>query len=169
MKRGVVAAGLVLVLGVVGWLVGAKERTLGAGRVVLLELAPVDPRSLMQGDYMRLAYRVAREVDVSGWAADGLVVLRVVDDVGAFARVDDGGALAADEVRMRYRVRQGELRLGAESFFFEEGSAPVFEDARYGELRVAADGEAVLVGLRDEGKRPLRADMLRERPAASGE
>lgn len=165
MKRGIVAAGLLLVLGVVGWLVGAKERTMSAGRVVLLELAPVDPRSLIQGDYMRLAYRVAREVTVDDWAPDGFVVLRVVDEVGTFARVDDGGALAADEVRMRYRVRQGDLRLGAESFFFEEGSARVFEDARYGELRVAASGEAVLVGLRNGEKKPLRAGMVRERMA----
>ena len=29
-----------------------KEDTLANGTLVLLELAPVDPRSLMQGDYM---------------------------------------------------------------------------------------------------------------------
>ena len=29
---------------------------------MLLELAPVDPRSLIQGDYMRLDYAIARDL-----------------------------------------------------------------------------------------------------------
>ena len=32
------------------------EHAMSSGEVVLLRLAPVDPRSLMQGDYMRLNY-----------------------------------------------------------------------------------------------------------------
>lgn len=167
MRRLWVGLGLALVLGFVGAMVVGKERTLGGGGVVLLELAPVDPRSLMQGDYMVLAYRLARDADVSGWAADGLLVLRLVEGVGELVGVDkgqaeSGQALRPGEVRMRYRIRQGELRLGAESFFFEEGSGAVFEAARYGELRVAADGEAVLVGLRDAEKRVLRAGDVRD-------
>ncbi|WP_419465319.1 GDYXXLXY domain-containing protein [Aeromonas caviae] len=36
------------------------EHAMSQGEVVLIELAPVDPRSLMQGDYMRLNYALAR-------------------------------------------------------------------------------------------------------------
>ncbi|MBU1308919.1 MAG: GDYXXLXY domain-containing protein, partial [Gammaproteobacteria bacterium] len=32
------------------------EHTLTTGQTVLIELAPVDPRSIMQGDYMALAF-----------------------------------------------------------------------------------------------------------------
>ena len=39
-----------------------REQLLGSGRVVILELAPVDPRSLMQGDYMALTFAAGREV-----------------------------------------------------------------------------------------------------------
>ncbi len=35
-----------------------KETILSEGRVVLLKLAPVDPRSLMQGDYMNLRFEI---------------------------------------------------------------------------------------------------------------
>jgi uncharacterized membrane-anchored protein len=35
-----------------------KEKILSDGKLILLELAPVDPRSLMQGDYMRLNYAI---------------------------------------------------------------------------------------------------------------
>ena len=34
-----------------------REQLLTRGQIVLLDLAPVDPRSLMQGDYMRLDSR----------------------------------------------------------------------------------------------------------------
>lgn len=37
-----------------------KEKTLEHGQLVLLKLAPKDPRSLMQGDYMVLRYDIAR-------------------------------------------------------------------------------------------------------------
>ena len=51
----------VLVLGVLNYGIYQKEQIKNQGDIVLLELAPVDPRSLMQGDYMRLRYAVERD------------------------------------------------------------------------------------------------------------
>ncbi len=158
MNRPLIALGLALVLGLVGWLIAAKEATLVDGRLVLLELAPVDPRSLMQGDYMILRYAITDRIDFQDppWPDDGRVVLGVAPDgVGALRRLDDGRPLADDEVRLRYRVRARRTRLGAESYFFEEGSAELYVDARYGGLRVAPDGDSVLVGLFGRDRRPL--------------
>ena len=39
-----------------------KEQLLNHGKIVLLPLAPVDPRSLMQGDYMRLRFQAEQEM-----------------------------------------------------------------------------------------------------------
>ena len=64
-------------------------------------------------------------------------------------------ALAQKEVIIRYRERAGRVRLGAESFFFQEGHAKHYEDARYAELKLAESGESVLVGLRDADLEPL--------------
>jgi len=47
------------------------EHAMSQGEVVLIELAPVDPRSLMQGDYMRLNYALARQL-AGRQAASGL-------------------------------------------------------------------------------------------------
>jgi uncharacterized membrane-anchored protein len=55
---------------------------------------------------------------------------------------------------LKYR-HSNQVRLGAESFFFEEGSAAQFERAKFGELKVAPDGSSVLVGLRDAELRRL--------------
>jgi uncharacterized membrane-anchored protein len=49
----------VLVLAVCNGLIWQKEKVLRDGKVMLLRLAPRDPRSLMQGDYMVLNYEAA--------------------------------------------------------------------------------------------------------------
>jgi uncharacterized membrane-anchored protein len=155
-RVAVVLVTLVAILALVNVTVHQRETLLTEGRVVLLELAPVDPRSLLQGDYMRLNFAVARALTRmdSGHAIpfdDGHAVFRVDDrSIGQLARKDDGTPLAPDEIRIRYRVRGGFLKFATNAWFFEEGHAADFASARYGELRVSADGEVLLSGLRDK-------------------
>jgi uncharacterized membrane-anchored protein len=152
-------AGLAILL-LVNVVVTQREQLVGSGRVVLLELAPVDPRSLMQGDYMALRFRVATEAfgpgRVAADAADGHLVLRPDEKgVAQFVRLDDGTPLADGEIRMRFRVRGGMPKLATNAFFFEEGSAARYDAARFGEFRVDGNGEAILTGLRDRELRGL--------------
>ena len=53
-SRILIITNLLLLLGYLNWSIYQKEQTLRDGQLVLFELAPVDPRSLMQGDYMYL-------------------------------------------------------------------------------------------------------------------
>ena len=140
------------VLGALNVMIYQKEMTLREGKVVLLELAPVDPRSLMQGDYMVLRYKLAREVRADSLPHDGRLVLSLDGTgVATYRRLHaPGEPLGPDEQLLRYRRRGNDLRLGAESFFFQEGHAKHYSGAKYGELRVAASGESVLAGLRDK-------------------
>ncbi|MCY1006250.1 GDYXXLXY domain-containing protein [Nannocystis pusilla] len=144
-------------LAIPGYVVVQKEQVLASGETVLLRLAPVDPRSLMQGDYMELRYALVRELhDVESMAPRGvLIVTRDLDGVAQFVRVDDGRPLAPGELRLRYHKRGSEVSLGAETFLFPEGEGRTLEAARYGELALAEAGDSVLVGLRDEDRRPL--------------
>lgn len=163
--RGIAAIVTVLIaLGAVNLSIARKERLLAHGQVVCLELAPVDPRSIMQGDYMSLNYRVADEVarllphrgPERPWLpelepADGRVVVTLDQRaVATFARLDDGRSLAAGELPLRYRVRAGQLKFASDAFFFQEGTAAAYESARYGCYRVADDGEMLLTSLHDE-------------------
>lgn len=164
MNRPLIAAGLALILGVVGWQIAAKERTLADGTLVLFELAPVDPRSLMQGDYMILAYAISRESRIcdDGEIRDGRLLIALDGDgVATLRGVDGDEGPKADERAVVFRCREGRLRLGAESYFFEEGTAAIYEQARYGGLRVAPDGASVLVGLYDADRRPLGVSPAR--------
>ena len=155
MRKSLALFTLGVVIAAVTTSVIRKEQTLAVGQPMFLALAPRDPRSLMQGDYMVLRYQMATAVPMDGLARKGrLVVSLDTNNVATFARVYSKGKLAANEHLLVYRKRDG-LRLGAESFFFQEGDAHFYDRARYGELRVAASGHSVLVGLLDEKLQPL--------------
>jgi uncharacterized membrane-anchored protein len=145
-------ATLVVALGAVNWLALGRERLAASGQVMYLELAPVDPRSLMQGDYMDLRYDLANRVPVGDATGAGALVVRLdARQVATFVRLHaPGSALRGGEHLLRYRVRSGRAHIGAESFFFQEGDAQLYENARYGELRVGPDGAVALVGLRGD-------------------
>ena len=160
LRRLLIATGALLVLGAVNFAIVGKERIKRGGEVAYLSLAPVDPRSLMQGDYMALRFALALQLERSG--EDGIAperegetrFARVVLDTGRVAQLAPAGA--TDALRLRYRIRHGHVWLGTNAFFFEEGTAERYAGARYGEFRVdRVTGEAVLVGLRDGTFQPL--------------
>src|SRR5690606_20965404 len=107
------------------------------------------------GDYMALRFKVADQVfgrrEAEQDLRDGHIVLASdARGVATFVRFDEGGALAAGETRLRYRIRAGRVKFATNAFFFQEGHAERYESARYGEFRVAADGEAILTDLCDQ-------------------
>jgi uncharacterized membrane-anchored protein len=142
-RVGTVAA-LALVLVSVNASIFAKERIKSQGQRIYLELAPVDPRSLMQGDYMALRFEIANHISTE---ASGSAAL-LVDSRGVATLNADP---AAPGLRIRYRIRNGQVWLGTNAYFFEEGTAQRYAGAHFGEFRVDRDsGEAVLVGLADK-------------------
>lgn len=150
--RGLVLLGLVLILGGVNHSIYQKERVIRTGETIYLELAPVDPRSLMQGDYMALRFRLAQQID--NWR-EGQERVRLaplsVDDRGVATLSENGG-----DLQVAFKIRGGEVWLGTNAYFFEEGTAGRYTGARFGEFRIdPASGEAVLVGLRDGDLNPL--------------
>ena len=162
--RALIALGALLVLGAVNLSIVGKERIRRGGEIVFLELAPVDPRSLMQGDYMALRFALTGEIErrgdadlpdgETGYANVALDPRRVARLAAAAPAVTTD--TAAQPLGLRYRLRGGHVWLGTNAFFFEEGTAERFTGARYGEFRVdPASGEAVLVGLRDAALGPL--------------
>jgi uncharacterized membrane-anchored protein len=155
----------IAIFGSVWMQIHKKEMTMASGRVMLLELAPLDPRSLMQGDYMELRYKEAQAIhQESKGGRDGHLVMSVDESgVASFQRVHAAGRpLAPGEHLLRFRRRGKGIRLGAESFFFQEGHAKYYNGAKYGELRVDDAGNSVLVGLRGQ-------DLERLGPEGAGQ
>ncbi|TKR56627.1 DUF4401 domain-containing protein [Allopusillimonas ginsengisoli] len=215
-------AGLVLVLVLANTTIYQKEQILAHGERVVLELVPVDPRSLMQGDYMALQFGVAQQLGrwltaepahdndatmpavqrngymllqpdaqgvfrLVGRAASpdgtGASSLRSQDDTsdtrladGAIGTGDDAAPVPGDSavvkpeglaphnagtnaehtVVLAYRLRPyGEVHIGTDAWFFPEGQAERYAQARYGEFRVSKRGTGILMRLLDEQRQPL--------------
>jgi len=174
-SRLAIVFGALVVLAGVNWSIYKKEVIKSSGEVVYLELAPVDPRSLMQGDYMALQFaatnaitaRFARVTPADDKLIFGTKLAEFTIDQKRVGRIVDGKAASnpaapviteppIGKINIAWRMRQGRVWLGTNAFFFEEGSAQKFSSARYGEFRVdRATGEAVLVGLRDQTLKAL--------------
>lgn len=144
----------VLLLVVINYSIYAKEELLKNGQVVLLELAPVDPRSLMQGDYMALRFAIANKIREANQGKDvqqGHVVIALNENnVGEFKRLDDGRSLAKNEVKMWYRYRNQRVQFATNAYFFQEGDAKIYEASEYGEFRVDRSGESILTNMIDK-------------------
>lgn len=149
----ILAVTIAAVLIVVNIQIIGKEGIVRQGDILLLRLAPRDPRSLVQGDYMALQYAMATTVAGVAEEAgrnDGVVIVEVTENGEAqFVALSDGQRLAANQRYLRFRKRGGTVRLATDAFFFEEGTHELYRNARFGELRVNAAGDAVLIGLRD--------------------
>ncbi|CAM0555569.1 hypothetical protein EHLJMEHL_00727 [Vreelandella titanicae] len=157
-NRWIIVLTTVVVLVTVNWAVWQKERHLSEGEIVYLELAPVDPRSLMQGDYMALNFALGNQIQSALYqserdedslkALNGYVVVRLDEQrIAHFQRLDEGTSLRDDERRLRYRLRNGQVRFATDAFFFQEGHGERYVPARYGQFRVNTKGEPLLVAL----------------------
>ena len=154
-KKIILAINLLLVLVFFVLSVLSKEATLANSRQILVQLAPVDPRSLMQGDYMALNYSITGRIRDNGGK---YVVVKVDDDnVATFVRQQNDKTLNDGELLIRWTTnKRGRKSIGADNYFFQEGTGDKYAVAHYGLLRVDSDGNCVLVGLCDREKQMIK-------------
>lgn len=169
MYRKIALVSLVIILGLVNWSIIGKEKHLAEGKIVYLDLAPVDPRSLMQGDYMALRFRMADEVyqallntqedkrlSRDAAVADDFVVVSLDErNICSFKYVYSNQPLSPNEILLRYRLRGGTVKFATNGFFFQEGHGKYYEPARYGQFRVDNKGELLLTAMYDKDLKKL--------------
>ena len=154
-KKIILAINLLLVLVFFVLSVLSKEATLANSRQILVQLAPVDPRSLMQGDYMALNYSITGRI----WDNGGKYIVVKVDDdnVATFVRQQNDKTLNDGELLIRWTTnKRGRKSIGADNYFFQEGTGDKYAVAHYGLLRVDSDGNCILVGLCDREKQLIK-------------
>lgn len=153
---------LAFILLAVNWSIIEKEQHLAHGKAVYFELAPVDPRSLMQGDYMRLNFKLSQDIraalrkkqpsNTSALASGDYFVIARLDDrnIAQFSKLFDNAPLADDEIKIQFRVRNNQIKFATNAFFFQEGKAKKYEAAQYGQFRLNSNGEPLLTALYDK-------------------
>jgi uncharacterized membrane-anchored protein len=122
----IIVLNLIILLVYFNYSVVKKEELLKDGQLVLLKLAPLDPRSLMQGDYMALRYDISENIDYKNMPKRGYCVVRI-DLCGVAKTVrfqEDIVPLNKGEILIKYNApNRWNVNIGAESFFFQEGQA----------------------------------------------
>lgn len=168
LKLFIISANMVLVLLFFGFNIVKNEKVLSEGETVLLALRPVDPRSLMQGDYMTLYFEVCNHIYGLEAESNKFCVVRLDDDrVAHFVSLTNDAevALREDELLLRYSLEKNGFgrkfyTIGSDSYFFQEGTAIKYETAKYGMLKVVTKGEMIgscsLVGLCDADKNLIK-------------
>jgi len=160
-QRAAIAASAAAVLLVANLGIWQKEALIAHGQPVFVELAPADPRSLVQGDYMRLNFRMPSELqrhfdgELLRAQRPHAVARRDARGVLTLLRLDDGAPLAADELRIELTPKNSFWILVTDAWFFREGEAQRWSGARFGEFRVDENGRALLVNLRGPDLQPL--------------
>jgi uncharacterized membrane-anchored protein len=137
------------------WIAGTViilEVNLAFGKTVKLQIVPVDPRSLMQRDYVVLNYSISR---IKGyypepWEQTVRVVIRP-DQNGVYqvkSIYHKDVILDKDDIVINGKPRGSRVLYGIETYFVPEGTGRKVERAaRYGLVKVSALGDAMLVEL----------------------
>ena len=138
----IVAAQLAFLIG----FITVREVALRTGTEVVLQTVPVDPRSLLQGDYAILDYEIARLPEwmhTRQWAIDRtvFVALREERDVWTAARYSGVRDDVAGEVFITGWIdRPGHLDFGIGTYFVPEGTGRIVETAEDVKVVVSIDG-----------------------------
>lgn len=153
-----IAIVILLQLGYLGLHVTRSEILLTTGSTVKLEIAPLDPRSMLQGDYVVLSYSISRPPEpiakeLEDYRGNHKVqVVLAPDDRGVhiFKRLyQNGESLSEGEVVLNGKSSGwGPIHYGIETYFVPEGTGLEVESkARFATIRVNAHGDALLESL----------------------
>ena len=141
----IVAAQIVFLVG----FIGMREVALRTGTEVVLQTVPVDPRSLLQGDYAILDYEIASLPDwMDGFSVGRTVyvVLQEERDVWTSSAYTEERSDVAGEVFIKGRIdRVGHADFGIGTYFVPEGTGRIIERAQDVKVVVSVDEDGVAV------------------------
>lgn len=155
-----------------GGLIVKHERHLKSSQTIFVELAPVDPRAMLQGDYMALNYQLHFQAASAGnGTALPMQELNHRSQVMSYVQLDTQRRViqtsfnpvvlnTQPQVSGRLILKNPRntvdaLYPAASSFMFAEGLEPCYGRARFAELKVKENGMALLANLVDRQLKPL--------------
>ena len=172
-KPLVALAVVLLILIPLNYKVQQFEDVLATGKPVVLKIAPVDPRSLMQGDYMALSYAILNDIRANlNESEDGVILAKEKEHpnkvyalihqdeqgVATLCRVED--SLPNDfkdcvaNVYLPVNTFKWLPELPSQEYFFAEGKGQHYAQAEYAEYRFK-NGILLLARLLDKDLKAL--------------
>ncbi|OEH84929.1 hypothetical protein BHU72_06980 [Desulfuribacillus stibiiarsenatis] len=156
---------IVVQVAFMGYQVGTSEQALVHGKPVKLELVPLDPRSIMQGDYVILNYTISQLFAENGqqfpdfvmgeeWSHGQTVQIVLTPDeqgVHQFKEMYEGQEIGPMDVVMNGKYQGWRFIYGIENYYVPEGTGGEVERTmKYAYVRVAANGNAIIERLSDQ-------------------
>ncbi|MBD8067711.1 GDYXXLXY domain-containing protein [Bacillus sp. PS06] len=148
---------VILQLGILGYQVSSNEILLRDGTEITLQLAPIDPRSMLQGDYVRLAYEIGEAENLDVQSGNRVYVILEKNEQGIYERKQ----LVTEQIDPSdYPLNENEVLItgkyngynaiifGIESYFVEEGTGLAVErNATLAKVAVSKKGDALLLSV----------------------
>lgn len=135
---------------------------------IFVKLKPVDPRSLIQGDYMVLNYDLnlhdMSNQDIQNHSS--LISYVYLDAQQRVIKTNlelQQSRQVIEPLKLVLKNPNNQLDSlypAANSFLFAEGLGACYNNAKYAHLRVNSNGKAVLVELVDLNLQPLQCEQL---------
>ena len=175
---GLVGVFVIALLGAVNYKVQQFEDVLATGKPVVLKIAPADPRSLMQGDYMVLDYAILSELQQSQFSPESnesnettgidelspsgkkayILVHLDKNHVATFCEAQSETPTdfkhCTPNVYLPVRYKYWSHKLPSQEYFFAEGKERYYAQAEYAEYRFK-NGVLLLARLLDQDLNPL--------------
>lgn len=135
-----------------------QERNYDKNKVFYLELRPVDPRSLLQGDYMELSYQIEnnarnelfKKSKGSSRLFQNVYILVKLDENRVAHFVSISKEEKKGDKEFTIKAKRGLIfKIGGNSFFFENGKAKDYENAKYGKVVLRKNGTLKLIGVEE--------------------
>ena len=173
MNKLIVIVTGILILVAINYSIWQKERHINEGEMINIALAPVDPRSLMQGDYMALRYSLGNDIQDAiqqkarmvqserddYFTSSAYVVVELdANNQAHFVSLYDNMPLLAEQRILEYRVRNEIVKFASNAFFFAEGDEPLYRNAKFGQFKLNKQGEVLLVSMLDANFELIRSE-----------
>ncbi len=152
-KMIIILLNLVALLAFVNYSAIQKEKIIDNGKMIFLELIENNPKApLIQGDMVNLKYKIVKGLILDTVYKRGFVVVKL-DSNSIAERIRFQQKIIPrnnNEFLIEYSKGYFTLNIGAENYYIQQGSAKKYELAKYGGVKVDADGSSLLMGLYDE-------------------
>jgi len=156
-----IAIVVALQLGYVGYHAAVSETLLSSGTSIKLAIEPLDPRSILQGDYVRLQYNITTPPDTIAQELEArrsnsrikVVLQQGTDGIYNFERIYKKGEAITDKEIVINGSTSGwrNINYGIETYFVPEGTGIETEqNARFAYVMVGKNGDALLEKLTKE-------------------
>jgi uncharacterized membrane-anchored protein len=139
--------------------INKKQDIIANGQVLLFKIAPADPSSIMQGDYMNLRFEVAAKIRDKvilknkgarrATLQGSVVVEKGENNIVSFVDLFHQQELESNQFVVPYKIRNYRVTFTTNAFYFQEGKASHFQQSQYGQFRMSDSGEMLLVNMID--------------------